>query len=184
MRSHGTDRETPAEDPDEIWVDIGKVGKPFGLKGEVVVHPFGDTVDRFGPGSEVFAVTAGGMRALRVAAVRRMPKKLVIRFEGMTRIEDVQPYVNCGLQVREQDLPPLEGDENYYFQLVGLRVYAADGRFVGILEEILSTAGNDVYCVRESGRETLIPAIREAIARVDLDAGRMELGDLEGMIEP
>ena len=63
-------------------------------------------------------------------------------------------------------------------------MYRSGGEFLGILEEILSTAGNDVYCVRDRGRETLIPAIKDAVERIDLAAGRMTLREMEGLIEP
>jgi 16S rRNA processing protein RimM len=179
-----TGASSSAGEPGETWVEVGRIGKPFGLKGEVVVHVWGDTADRFSPGSELFLVSQGGRRPVKVAAVRPMPRKLVVRFAGCERLEDVEPWVNCVLEVRARDLPRLGRDESYHFELIGLRVYASDGSFVGVLEEILATGGNDVYCIRGGGREILIPATREAIAEVDPSSGRMVLSDLEGLLEP
>ncbi|MCK4304068.1 MAG: 16S rRNA processing protein RimM [Candidatus Eisenbacteria sp.] len=178
-------REDPTSGPSrEVWVDIGRIGKPFGLKGEVVIHYYGDAPDRFEVGSQVFLVTRGGRRSLRVASSRRMPRKLVARFDGCHSIEEIKPWVNAVLQIRAQDLPPLEGPQAYHFELIGLKVYAADGRYLGVLEEILATGANDVYCIRHEGREVLIPAIQDAIESVDPDEGRMTLKNLEGLIDP
>ncbi|MFC1572462.1 ribosome maturation factor RimM [Candidatus Eisenbacteria bacterium] len=165
-------------------MDVGKIGKPFGLKGEAVIHYYADDPDRFRPGKDVFAVSADGHRKLTVATARRVSKKYVVRFDGFERIEDIKPWVNRTLQVRACDLPQLAGDAAYHFELIGLRVHAADGLFLGVLEEVIETPGNDVYCVRAEGRELLIPAIRDAIDKVDVEAGTMVLKDMEGLIDP
>ncbi len=186
--ARGAEMMLAGEDPlrdrsGETWVDVGRIGRPFGLKGEVVIQYPGETPELFAPGSEVFLVMKDGRRPLRVAACRRMPKKFVARFECCERIEDVEPLVGCMLQVQARDLPSLGKDGFYHYELIGLKVYAADGRYVGILEEILDTKGNDVYCVRHEGREVLVPAIRDAIEKIDPGAGRMILKNLEGLIE-
>lgn len=168
----------------ETWVQVGKVGKTFGLKGEVVIHYFADTPERFAPDYRVFIVTSNGRVAARVASSRQLSKKFVASFRGRSRIEDVEEWVGCPVEVPTRDLPRLEEGRYYHYQLIGLRVYTDGGRFVGVLEEILDTPGNDVYCVRHEDREILVPAIDDAIAQVDLAAGTMTLKDLEGMIEP
>lgn len=179
--------ETSTKDtrpPDDRWIDVGAVGKPHGLKGEVVVHYFSDTPARFEVGAEVSLLMRGRRRTLVVAQTRPMPKKFVVRFEGCERIEDIETWRGGRLQVRACDLPPLEEGANYHFELIGLTVFAAGGAQLGRLEEVLSTGGNDVYVVRGSGREYLVPAIRDAIEKVDLEAGAMILKDLEGLITP
>ncbi len=169
---------------EDTWVDVGKIGRPHGVSGEVVVHSLEDSSARLVPGCRLSLKMGDGRRPVTVVSAREMPKKLVVRFEGCRQPEDVKPWVGCVLQVPAREMPPLEEGEYYHFQLVGLQVIAADGRRLGVLEEILTTGGNDVYCVRREGRELLIPAIRDAIERVDLDAGEMVLKDLEGLIEP
>ena len=167
----------------DTWVDVGRVTKVFGLKGEVVVHFFGDSPARFDPGNRVHLLAGDERRVLRIAARRQMPKKLVVRFEGCERVEDAEPYVGGLLQVQVADLPPLAEGEFYHHELIGLRVFAADGRLLGVLEEIIVTPSNDVYCVRGEGRETLVPAIGDAIARIDPRTGEMVLKDLKGLVE-
>ena len=168
-----------------VWVDIGEIGKTHGLRGEVTVHLFCDDSARFAPGAEVYLLLRRGEhRKLKVGTTRSMPKKFVVRFEGHERIEDVQPLVGSTIQIQADVLPALGEDENYHFQLIGLKVYRSDGEFLGVLEEILCTASNDVYCVRDRGRETLIPAIKDAVERIDLAAGKVILREMKGLIEP
>jgi 16S rRNA processing protein RimM len=113
-----------------------------------------------------------------------MPRKFVASFVGRASIEAVSPWIGCEVEVPAGDLPPLDEGRYYHFQLIGLRVHAADGRFVGVLEEILGTGGNDVYCVRDGRREVLIPAGGGVIQGIDLVARTMTVRDLEGLIEP
>ncbi len=168
----------------DVWVDVGEIGKTHGLRGEVTIHLFCDDPDQFAPGAEVFLHYRGKRSPLKIAQARSMAKKYVVQFEGYTQIEDIKALVGETLQVKAETLPTLGNDENYHYQLIGLKVYLASGEYLGVLKEILTTAGNDVYCVRQGGRETLIPAIKDAIAGIDLDSGQVTLKDMEGLIEP
>ncbi len=179
MGSTGAGERSP-----ETWVAVGRLGKTFGLRGEITVHLWDASAEWFAPGLEVVLASARQGCEARVAAVRRMGAKVTVRFEGLERIEDVQPFVGRAVEVRIRDLPRLEEGSYYHFELIGLEVLAADGRRLGTLEEILETAGNDVFCVRDGKREILVPAVRDAIASIDLTARRLVLKDLEGLIEP
>ncbi len=166
------------------WVVVGKLGKTFGLRGEIVVHRFAEAPGLFAAGAQLKLVGRNESRLVHVVASRQMGKKFVARFEGLERVEEIQPWVGSTVEIASADLPDLEDDSFYHFELIGLEVYAADGRRLGTLEEILETGGNDIYCVRDGEHEVLVPAIRDAIAGIDLAAGRMDLKDLKGMIGP
>lgn len=169
---------------DEQWIHVGRIGKSFGLKGEVVIHYTGETPERFAPGETVHVVTREGRIEARIASARALSKKFVVVFAGRESVEAAKAWVNCPVEVRASELPPLEEGRYYHFQLIGLKVYAADGRYLGVLEEVWATGGNDVYCVRDGGREVLVPAIEDAVGGIDMEQGRMDLKNLEGMIEP
>ena len=57
-----------------------------------------------------------------------------------------------------------------------------DGRVLGTLEDVMETGANDVYVVNGGGREILLPAIRECILKVDLEAGEMLVHLLPGLL--
>ena len=56
------------------------------------------------------------------------------------------------------------------------------GDELGRVEEILSTGGNDVYVVRGSGKEVLIPAAREYVVEVDVERGIMTVSLPDGYL--
>ena len=63
-----------------------------------------------------------------------------------------------------------------------MQVVSEDGEALGAIAEILDTSANDVYVVRgESERDMLIPAIREFVLDVDVEAGLMTVRLVDGM---
>ena len=58
-----------------------------------------------------------------------------------------------------------------------------DGSHFGILKDVMETGANDVYIIKtEEGKEVLIPAIYECILDVDVEAGKMEIHLLDGLV--
>jgi 16S rRNA processing protein RimM len=166
------------------WVRVGRIGKPFGLKGDVVVHHYADSPDRFAAGARVFVILPAGRVEAKVVQGRQQPTKYVARFEGRDDVDAIRPWVGCEVEIRASELPPLAEGQFYHYQLLGLPVYKADGTRLGEIAQILGTGGNDVLRVCEGDREVLVPVIDDAIERIDVAAGRVVLKDLEGLIEP
>ena len=64
-----------------------------------------------------------------------------------------------------------------------MRVENEDGSELGTLQDVITTGANDVYDVRlADGRQLLIPAIRDCILEVDVEAGRMRVHLLDGLL--
>jgi len=73
---------------------------------------------------------------------------------------------------------PLAEGAFYHHQLVGLEVLTASGRRVGTLTNVLERPANDVWVVSaEDGAEHLLPATRDAVVKVDLEAARVTVQD-------
>ena len=78
------------------------------------------------------------------------------------------------LTVQEDEIPALPEGTFYHFQLIDMQVLSDEGESLGTIVEILDTSANDVYVVRgDEGPDLLIPAIRETVLLVDVEAGRM-----------
>jgi 16S rRNA processing protein RimM len=66
------------------------------------------------------------------------------------------------------DLPDLDEDEYYIFQLMNSEVYYEDGEYIGVVEDVMETGSNDVIQVKGE-EEVLIPLIKDYIVDFDLD---------------
>jgi len=156
-------------------VAIGRVVKPQGRKGEVVVQPFSDRPDRFPTLREVYVPGEdGAARAMVVAACWPHKDRFVLKFEGVDSIDDAEKFRGMDVRIAEQDLPSLPAGSYYHHQLKGLAVEDEAGSPVGTVQDILETGGEaPVLTVRGAGTETLIPLAEAFVREVDLARGRI-----------
>ena len=68
--------------------------------------------------------------------------------------------------------------------LIGLLVKDDTGAEVGTVKDVLETGANDVYVVAlPNGKELLLPAIKDCILNVDIEAGEMTVHILDGLMD-
>ncbi len=159
---------------------VGRINAAWGIKGHVKVTPYGSNPERFRKGATLF-IKGEPRRILDVATPKGFPCVLFEGYEDRTAAESL---AGVELEVEAEELPALPEGEYYVSDLVGLEVVTIDGESVGTLSEVLRTGANDVYLVRRpDGRESLIPAIADVVQRVDLEAKRVEIDPLPGLLD-
>ncbi|WP_256366271.1 ribosome maturation factor RimM [Thermaerobacter sp. PB12/4term] len=159
---------------------------PWGIRGEVKVDLLSDDPQRLQPGLEVLVAPPDGgpLRPERVEWARPQGRFWRVKLAGCPDRTAAEALRGGRLQVPEDQVPPLPPGQYYVFQLVGLDVVDPGGRKVGQVRDVLRYPANDVIVVDgDGGREFLIPAIRQAVAAVDLERGRLVLGDLPGLLD-
>ena len=156
-------------------VAIGRVVKPQGRKGEVLVEPFSDRPDRF-PGLVRAYVPgpAGSSRAVTVTGCWPHKHRFVLKLQGIDSIDQAETLRGLELRIPEEELPVLPAGSYYHHQLRGLRVEDEAGGEVGRVEDILVAGGEaPVLVVRGPGGETMVPLAESFIRQVDLAGGRV-----------
>jgi 16S rRNA processing protein RimM len=148
---------------------VGFVRRAVGLGGEVEVEPLGDNPARFEPGSLLRA--KGGPR--RVERAQPSGPLWRVKLDGVDDRDAAEGLRGGYLEVDSAELPPLAEGAYYEWQLVGLEVVDGEGRRMGRLEEVLPYPANDVYVVSGPEGEVLVPALRDVVREVQLEAGRM-----------
>jgi 16S rRNA processing protein RimM len=165
---------------------VGRIVRPHGLRGEVMVETLTDAPDRFTPGTSLGAgdPDSGALRTVTIATARSHTGRLLLTFEGLADRESADALRGELLSIPFAEARELGPDEFWPHQLVGLSVVAADGEPVGAVAEVQPGAAHDLLSVqRPDGSTALIPAVA-AIVTVDLEAGRVTLADLPGLIDP
>jgi 16S rRNA processing protein RimM len=142
---------------------------PKGLSGAMRVEVLTDRTDRLIVGAALFVEGEDAPRQVReVESGGRVP---VVRLEGVERREDAEALTGRYLEV---DPEPLPAGSFYWHQLVGLRVVDEAGHDLGELVEVFRAGENEVYRVEaDGGPELLLPAIRDVVREIDLEAGLM-----------
>ena len=156
-------------------ITIGRVVKPQGRKGEVVIEPFSDRPGRFSELRRVFLPARGdGVAERQVEAHWPHKHREVLKLAGVDSIEDAERLRGMDVRIPEDELDVLPPDSYYHYQLRGLRVEDESGKELGTVADILKTgAGADVLVVNGPDGESLVPLVSSFIKEVDLQAGRV-----------
>ena len=118
-----------------------------------------------------------------ISTIRHHNKGLLVRFDEFSNPQDAGEHRNQFVFTRADDLPPLPDGEFYQHELIGLEMVTDEEVHLGVLIEVLETGANHVYVVKPAeGKEILVPAIDDVIVSVDLEAKKMIIKPLSGML--
>jgi 16S rRNA processing protein RimM len=164
----------------ENRIVIGRVSRPHGIQGEIKIEYFNPDDPQFFSRYQMIFLQGdkGGPQPYRPLAVRPHKKFILALLEGVQSRAEAEQLRGKVVLVDAAELPPLDADEYYWQDILGMRVVTEDGGNVGTVTEIFPTRSNDVYVVREGEREVLIPAIKEVVVSIDTKARTMVIRPL------
>ena len=163
---------------------VGVISSTHGIRGEVKVFPTTDDPQRFKWLKEVILVTKRGNMTLEVSGVKFFKQFAILKFKGIDNINDIEMYKGCDLMVTRENAVPLEEDEYFIADLIGLTVVTDEGKELGRLKDVLQTGANDVYVVEmKGGKEVLLPVIRECVLDIDLEGGKVTVHLMPGLMD-
>lgn len=153
-------------------VQLGIIGAPHGVKGEVRVKSF--TADPMAIG-DYGPLSLDDGRALSIVSLRQQGDMLVVRFDGVTTREQAAALTNRVLHVDRAVLPEVgDEDEFYHADLVGLAVVDETREEIGKVVGLQDFGAGDILEIRlGSGRSVLIPFTKAAVPVIDLSGGRV-----------
>jgi 16S rRNA processing protein RimM len=155
-----------------VFILVGKIRRPHGVDGEIMIDAYSESPERFKPGRKVFLGEDHQPHVIR--SRRTMNKAMLITLKDVDSTEQAGLYRNKFIYILKEDLPELPEGEYYHFDLIGLQVYDPSDKFLGKLVEVIETGANDVYVVtNEQGEEILIPAISQVVVSVSIPDGKM-----------
>lgn len=161
---------------------VGRIVNTHGIKGELKVMPTTDDPKRFNDLKEIY-VERNGLEKYSIEGVRYHKNFVLIKLKGIEDINAGELFKGGLLKIDRKDSLPLKKDEYYMSDLYDLEVFTEEGRYLGKLVDIIYTGSNDVYTVKneETGKELLLPAIKQVIKDVDLEAKKIIVHLLEGL---
>jgi 16S rRNA processing protein RimM len=128
-------------------LEVGRIGRAHGLRGEVGVKLVTDRLARLAVGSVLFADD----RTLVVASSRRQGERWIVRFEGV----DDRPAAEAlnGRALQGDPLPAADG-ELWVHELIGAAVHDPAGRELGRVVAVEANPASDLLVLED---DTLIP---------------------------
>ena len=169
----------------EKYLRVGVITSPHGVRGEVKVYPTTDDVMRFKKLDHVILdLGRGESRELKIRQVKFFKNMVILKFKGYDNINDVETWRQKDLLITREQAVTLQPDEYFITDLIGLLVKDDTGAEVGTVKDVLETGANDVYVVAlPNGKELLLPAIKDCILNVDIEAGEMTVHILDGLMD-
>ena len=167
------------------YIEVGQIVNTHGVRGEVKVYPTTDDVMRFKKLDKVILdLGRGETRELKIRQVKFFKNMVILKFDGVDTMNEVEGWRQKDLLITRDQAIPLEEDEFFITDLIGLNVVTDEGETLGTLTDVMETGANDVYCVKTpEGKELLLPAIRDCILDVDLGKEEMLVHVLRGLLD-
>lgn len=177
----------PEKQPEPRYLAIGRILRPHGVRGELRAEILTDYPDR------VQAVFARQRRVLYVGrerqpftltGVRFHQNAMLLTFEECKTRDEADALRGALVEIPLEDAVPLEAEEYYHFQLVGMQVETEDGDVLGDIVDVFTAPGaNDVFVVHGTRGEILIPVIEDVVISLDVAAGRAVIRLLPGLLD-
>jgi 16S rRNA processing protein RimM len=169
-----------------MQVTVGRIGRPHGIRGDVVVGVRTDEPElRFAVGSRLDTDPVG-VGPLTVRATRWHSGELLVRFDGVRDRTAAAELRGTWLSVDSGTLDsPGDPDEFRDHELVGLSVRTTSGSVVGVVTDVLHH-GQDLLAVRPAAGaaagEILVPFVKAIVTDVDIAGGVLVIDPPPGLI--
>ena len=163
------------------WVRAARIVKPHGIEGELCLEMLGGDRDRLPAGTAVRV----GSAVLAIVEAYPSARGLICRLSGISDRDAAATLTGIYLEVDGTSVRTLPVGEFFHYQLVGLKVVDELGRPRGRVVDVEPYPANDVYVVRTEAGDVRVPAVRQAVDKVDLDAATMTVSSayLEGWVD-
>ncbi len=172
------------------WIIVGRLRKPHGIAGDVVVEAITDTPDKvFAAGRRVFAGTVEGDPApdqAELTVTLSRPFKiglLIVEFDSIGDRNEAELWRDRYLLLPAAEIDPPAAGEVFVHELLGMRVELTSGEPVGPVSEVYELPQGLALDVSWRGGRVLLPFRDEFVRAVDRDGRRIVMDLPDGLLE-
>jgi 16S rRNA processing protein RimM len=162
-------------------VCVGRIGAAHGTRGEVKLWSF--TADPMAIRDYGALATEDGTRTFTIETLRPAKDFLVARLAGIADRTAAEKLCNLDLYIARDRLPePVDSDEFYHADLIGLTAVGTDGRELGTVVALHNFGASDLIEVRpaQGGMTVMLPFTEAIVPIVDVAGGRIVVDPPEG----
>jgi 16S rRNA processing protein RimM len=146
------------------YLSIGQIINTHGVHGELKIYPLTDDIKRFRKLTKVFI---DGIER-NIIWCKLQSDKVILKIDGIDNMDEALKYKNKYLEVKREDAIQLSEGTYFIADLIGCTVEDEEGLPLGEVYDVLQTGSNDVYWVKNSTNEFLIPALKSIVVNIDI----------------
>lgn len=162
---------------------VGKILRPHGIRGALVVEALSDWPERFSPGAKLLLEKApGDYTEVTLEVGQPHGGRILMSIEGVGDRNEAEELKGLYLMVPACDAAPLGEDEYWAHDLVGMQVVEEQGGKLGDVAEVICRPAQDLLVVEtEDGSEFSVPLVKEFVKDVDTTTRVITVALVEGM---
>ena len=165
-------------------VTVGRIVRPHGIRGHVVVEPETDFAsERFRAGEVLNVLREGRIQPLTVTAGREQGGRWIVGFDQVPSIEAAETLRGFELRIAAGDVRSPGPGAYYTHDLVGCRVVTTEGELVGTVGHVQLDAGTPLLEVGSARGEILIPLAEDICRSIDIAGKTIVIDAPEGLID-
>lgn len=154
-------------------VELGRVSGVFGVRGEVRLFLHNPSTELFVKPRKVTLIDGQSRRWSGTLKARSgAGKRILGRFTELTQREQAAEMKDWTIVILRSELPNLEEDEFYVWQLEGGDAFEGEER-IGTIVTVHNTAGGDLFEVQIGDESHFVPYLDEYVDAVKADAGQV-----------
>ena len=164
------------------FLEIGKVNNTHGLRGEVKLEMWCDSIDYLRQLEKVYLDDKGN-KSLSLVSARPQKNIAILKFSEINSIEEAEGLKNKILYCNRNDA---EIDEGAYYlaDIIGARVVDIEtGREYGKIVDIMNYGSSDIYDVLMDKKHYLIPAIDDVVKEIKTDEQLVLIKPMKGLFD-
>jgi len=165
---------------EENLLIVGKILRPHGNCGAVLVRVESDLPQRFDPGSRLLLEEEGAYRELVVEDKKVSGKNLILKFTGIFTRDDAEK-LRGELVARPVNSRLPEG-EFWVHELLGLHVVSTEGEELGIVRDVLFGPVQDLLEIEGERGVFIVPFVAEFVKDVDINKKEIVIKLIEGLV--
>jgi len=168
---------------EEQYLKIADITRYQGNKGEVRAKAVTEIPERFFDLEKVYIKKDGEILEFTVDYIRFQKQFVIIKFFEVNSIGEAEELRNTEVLIDKSERYLLPEDNYYIEDLIDCSVYKKDNQYLGKLKDVVTTAGTDIFIVKGKDKEYMLPASREIIIEIDLEAKKIIVDPIPGLLE-
>ena len=156
---------------------LGEIVRPQGIRGEVKVKHYTDDPYRFEDLETVYLKRAGAYEPVGVISARVQQDDVFLLLSGVADRNEAEKLRGVQLWVDRDNAVELGEDEVFIADILGAKAYDTKGNEIGVLKDVLTPGGVDVFVFKTRKGTLMMPALKTVILEMDADEGKIILDE-------